>query len=730
MESSSTAFDRLEVLVRNIEAARSRSSDDAAKACEKSLPDLRTALADARTQWVVCREKIADLAESRAEAIVNSASLAGMLEETRAELERRVSERTAELRDSEARLRKILDMMPVGIVLIDVDSHEIVDANPVACEMIGTAKEAIVGHVCHRFICPAEQGRCPITDLGQNVDNAERVLIKACGANTPVLKTVVPVSIGGRRLLLESFVDISVRKRAETALVQAKEAAEKANVAKSQFLANMSHEIRTPLNAIIGFADVLRKRGVQCPEAERDDYLETIRRSGRHLLTLINDILDLSKIEADRMEMEQIRCSPHAIISDVISVLRVRALEKKLLLDYRWLSRVPETISTDPARFRQVLMNVVSNAIKFTKAGSVKVLAKLVADPPQPRVVVEVIDSGIGIPADKFGVIFDPFVQADNSVTRQFGGTGLGLAISRRIVEALGGAIGVSSEVGKGSTFTITIATGPLEGVATMDAPATDGMGSPRPRSQQAPPSLAGATVLLVEDGDTNRKLISLVLRDVGVAITQAENGRIGAEPGPEIPLRPDPHGHADAGHGRLRGHHALAGARRDGADHRPDGACHEGRRREMPGGRLLGLRHQTDRRRRSGACGGRRPGDWPGGNAADRRGWRSCESGCGATAARPGPPGSLAASPKTAQGPAPVFHPAHGKAGLPRNRRRIHPPPARATRRHAAGPLRTRSGGVGASGALAQGSGRLGRLFGTHGAGQASGEPRQGPTM
>ncbi|MGO9115072.1 MAG: ATP-binding protein [Thermoguttaceae bacterium] len=313
-------------------------------------------------------------------------------------------------------------------------------------------------------------------------------------------------------------------------LSQAKEAAEAASISKSRFLANMSHEIRTPLNAIIGFTNLLRKNGSQFNEADRDDYLETIHTSGQHLLSLINDILDLSKIEADRLEVEQVRCSPHAIISEIVSVLRVKALEKKLALDYRWQSGVPETICTDPARFRQLLMNLVSNAIKFTNAGEVQIRARLVLDQVNPQLVVEVIDTGVGIAADKFEAIFDPFVQADTSVTRQFGGTGLGLTISRRIAQALGGGIGVSSEVGKGSTFTVTIATGPLDGVRILDAPLADGMRSQHSQSPDALPSLAGVRVLVVEDGSTNRKLIRLVLQRSGAEVTMAENGRIGAD--------------------------------------------------------------------------------------------------------------------------------------------------------------------------------------------------------
>ena len=323
----------------------------------------------------------------------------------------------------------------------------------------------------------------------------------------------------------------------EGRLRTAKEAAEAANVAKSRFLANMSHEIRTPLNAIIGFAEVLRKRGSQCDEAERKDYLETIHTSGKHLLGLINDILDLSKIEADRLEVERVRCSPHTVISEVISVVRVRAMEKGLSLDYQWLSPIPETISTDPARLRQVLINLVSNALKFTKTGGVKVLARLMADSSPPQLVIAVSDTGIGIPADKFDTIFDPFVQADNSVTRQFGGTGLGLTISRRIARALGGEISVDSEVGHGSTFTIMIATGPLSEVRLLDAPPADGMLSTPSQPPEAPPSLAGVRILLVEDGETNRKLITLLLQDADAEITAAENGRTGADLAVNVPF-------------------------------------------------------------------------------------------------------------------------------------------------------------------------------------------------
>lgn len=452
------------------------------------------------------------------------------LKESQERLEDRVAERTAALRESENRLRTIIDSIPAGILLIDAESHNIVDANPVACQMIGATKPEIVRHVCHRYVCPAQQGLCPVSDLGKPVDNSERLLLKANGGQMPVLKTVVPIVIEGRRLFLEVFVDISERKRAESEILQAKEAAEAANTAKSQFLANMSHEIRTPLNAVIGFAELLRKMGGKGDEAARQDYLDTIYSSGQHLLSLINDILDLSKIEADRLEIETLRYSPHEIIGDVVSVLRVRALEKGLSLDYEWQSRMPETILTDPARLRQLLINLVSNAIKFTKTGGVRISAKVVPDEPGPHLVISVSDTGIGIPADKYESIFDPFVQADSSVTRRFGGTGLGLTICRRIAQALGGGISVASEVGKGSTFTVTVSTGSLAGIELLEAPASDAMRTTRQQVQAPLPSLAGVQVLLVEDGESNRKLLSLILREANAEVAVAENGRVGAD--------------------------------------------------------------------------------------------------------------------------------------------------------------------------------------------------------
>jgi len=314
------------------------------------------------------------------------------------------------------------------------------------------------------------------------------------------------------------------------AMEQMCHATEAANRAKSEFLANMSHEIRTPLNAILGFTEMLRKGADDGDEAKRQDYLDTIYNSGTHLLELINDILDLSKIEAGRMEIERIRCSPHKIVGDVLSLLEVRAQEKKLSLRSEWPDGSPATIQTDPVRLKQLLMNLVGNAVKFTERGGVRLVTRITGPPTRPQMSFEVIDTGIGIAPEKLEAIFDAFVQADSSVTREFGGTGLGLAISRRIAQALGGDITAKSESGKGSVFIATIDVGSLEGVEILDNPVSNGVAEKEAASKRQAVALPPARILLVEDGKTNRKLIRLVLTRSGLEVATAENGQAGLD--------------------------------------------------------------------------------------------------------------------------------------------------------------------------------------------------------
>jgi two-component system sensor histidine kinase/response regulator len=342
----------------------------------------------------------------------------------------------------------------------------------------------------------------------------------------PMEIALTPIQTGETPLYCAFLRDITARKQYEEDLRLAKEQAETASRTKSEFLANMSHEIRTPLNGILGFTELLIRNADGGDEAERRDYVKTIRTSGKHLLELINDILDLSKIEAGQLQVETTACSPHHLVAEVMSVLRARAQEKALTLDYRWDSEIPESIQSDPYRLRQLLMNLVGNAVKFTERGSVNVVARLINRDRDARLVLEVRDTGIGISEEHLEDIFKPFVQADNSMTRKFGGTGLGLTISKNICESLGGALTVTSVLGKGTTFSAVIPVGDLRGVSMGDRPPAAGQGD-IVDSREGKTNLNGVRVLLVDDGETNRKLIQLFLARQGAQVEVAENGEL-----------------------------------------------------------------------------------------------------------------------------------------------------------------------------------------------------------
>ncbi len=377
--------------------------------------------------------------------------------------------------------------------------------------------------------------------------------------------TVVERTVTGESLRAIGMVqDMTQRRQAEAELRAAKEAADRANKAKSEFLANMSHEIRTPMTAVLGYMDILTEEWDRCDEeldetaAKQRDAALSIQSNGLHLLQLINDILDLSKIEAEKFDIEWAPTSPVSICDDIYSMMLVRARDKNITLELAPEWPLPEAFQSDPTRLRQVLVNLIGNAIKFTEEGTVRLVLSF-EDGPSPRMIFDIHDTGIGIDAGQIDSLFQPFSQADNSMSRKFGGTGLGLVISRRLAQMLGGDIEVQSRLGVGSRFRLILAARNPGGVRLLDAPttcplprpalttgpatpaATDSQtaapGATRPSSVETPAPAAPSSskapegidgrILLAEDGADNQRLISYFLRKAGAEVEIAENGAI-----------------------------------------------------------------------------------------------------------------------------------------------------------------------------------------------------------
>jgi signal transduction histidine kinase/ActR/RegA family two-component response regulator len=290
--------------------------------------------------------------------------------------------------------------------------------------------------------------------------------------------------------------------------------------ARSEFLANMSHEIRTPMTAILGYADLLVHEK-SLSEEDRRGHIETIKRNGEHLLGLINDVLDLSKIEAGKMEVEPTRCNPIEVINDVLSLLALKARDKQLELRADFAFPLPAMITSDALRLRQIMVNYAGNALKFTKQGSVTI--RVSHDATKAMIKFEVIDTGVGMTPAQIAKLFGAYTQADASTARQFGGTGLGLNISKQLAKLLGGDVIVTSELGKGSVFSVTVGTGDLSNVAMLtQMPARGSAGNAS--GSQSKVSL-DCKVLLAEDAVDNQRLVSFLLRKAGARVEIAETG-------------------------------------------------------------------------------------------------------------------------------------------------------------------------------------------------------------
>ncbi len=444
-----------------------------------------------------------------------------------------------ELNPSEAvpaRVRSALDTIAESLLVLD-SRRNVVLANAAFAELNGQKAEDLLGLSAESLSWIQQDESKPEFPWQQAFDTGEPTRMDMVGYKDKLgeeRKFIVNCSpvmgakgnVGG---VLISMDDVTLLEEKELLLRQSKEEAEAANEAKTTFLSNMSHEIRTPMTAILGFTEVL-KRNNNFSEDDRQRHLTTISNSGTHLLKLINDVLDLSKVESGAMEVEALPCKAAFIANEVVHVLKVKAHEKNIALNLEVESELPEHIISDPGRLRQIVTNLVGNAIKFTEQGGVTVKLNCTSDANDPQMQIKVRDTGIGMNEEQLASIFDAFIQADASITRRFGGTGLGLSISRKLANSMGGDIVVTSKEGEGSTFMLTLPTGDVSDVPVFSIDEVYASFSKVDRVVEKIWTFPVCRALVVDDGPENRELLSVVLGELGIDIDTAEDGKAGLD--------------------------------------------------------------------------------------------------------------------------------------------------------------------------------------------------------
>ncbi len=457
----------------------------------------------------------AEIAEQRLERALRKVEI----------LEALIEDRTRELylsqqvlRASEEMFRGLFESSRDAIMTLEPPTWRYTSANPTTLAMFGARNLDEFIALQLRQVSPELQpdGRPSAEKAGEMIGKAMREGFhffewthrRITGEEFPSTVLLTRVELAGKRFLQATVRDVTERQRVEQERDRALHAAEDASRAKSEFLANMSHEIRTPMNGVLGMTELLLDTPLS---REQGEYAQAVKSSAEALLGVINDILDFSKIEAQRIELDPIGFHLRDCLHELLQTLASRAGDKGLELAFHVPADVPDRVVGDAGRLRQILVNLVGNAIKFTAHGEVVVAVAKVEETGDSLVLrFDVSDTGIGIPADKMDTVFEAFSQADASTTRRYGGTGLGLTISKRLVELMGGQIGLDSEVGRGSTFHFTARFGLQSGPVRLSVPANL-------------ESLRGLPVLVVDDNGTNRRILSEMLRNWGFRATVAE---------------------------------------------------------------------------------------------------------------------------------------------------------------------------------------------------------------